>query len=266
MKKKSPPFKNKTAQVTIFIIIGLLIVTMIVIFVYIIKNGGLGTNEQPETNPVIVFESCLEDDLEKIVETITSQGGYLNNSLNISFQFKESKEIQEISYLCYTYQSYFSCKNQEPLLMNHLEEEIKKGISFQVKNCFDEIASNLGRNGASVEANYRGFYVNLFPGRITISIDGEISSTKSGQTTRQTEIKGNFPSRLYEITKVVQEIVNQEATYCNFDLLGFMLIYPEFEIDKSMTRDSTTIYTVKHDKGVEKFDFAVRSCSFPPAF
>lgn len=266
MKKKFSSFKNKTAQVTIFIIIGLIIITMIVIFVYIIQKGEPTGNEQSETNPVTIFESCLEEDLEKIVETITSQGGYLNNSLNIPFQFKENKKVQEISYLCYTSQSYFSCKNQEPLLVNHLKEEIKKGISFQVKNCFDEIASNLGRKGASVEANYRGFDVDLFPGRITISLDGEIASTKSGQTTMQTEIKGNFPSRLYEITKVVQEIVNQEATYCNFDLLGFMLLYSEFEIDKSMTRDSTTIYTVKHEKGVEKFDFAVRSCSFPPAF
>jgi hypothetical protein len=258
--------KNKKAQVTIFVIIGILIVVIIIGFLYIKNLQKPGANEKPETNSITVFESCLEEDLKETVEMITSQGGYLNNSLDITFQFKDSQKIQEISYLCYTYQSYFSCKNQEPLLMNHLEEEIATGISKKVRICFDEIASSLGRQGESVEANYRGFDVKLSPGKIIVNIDGEIASTKSGQTTRQTEIKGNFPSRLYEITKVVQEIVNQEATYCNFDLLGFMLLYSEFEIDKTITRDSTTIYTVKHEKGVEKFDFAVRSCSLPPAF
>jgi flagellar basal body-associated protein FliL len=259
-------FEKKSAQVTIFIIIGLLIVMLIAIFMYIIKKGGPGTNEQEETNSITVFESCLEDDLEETIEIISSQGGYLNNSLNISFKFKNSQKVQEISYLCYTYQSYFSCKNQEPLLMNHLEEEIKLGISSQVRYCFDEVVSALGRRGETVDASYRGFDVELFPGRVVVSVDGVIASTKSGQTTRQTEIKGTFPSRIYEIIKVVQEIVNQEATYCNFDLLGFMIVYSEFKIDKTSTRNSTTIYTVEHEKGVEKFDFAVRSCSLPAGF
>ena len=97
-------------------------------------------------------------------------------------------------------------------------------------------------------------------------MNAEITSTKSGQTTTQRNITGMFPSRLYEITQVVQEITNQEASYCNFELVGFMMFYPEFEIDKALTRNSTSIYTVKNAKGIEEFNFAVRSCSFPPGF
>jgi len=257
---------NNKAQVTMFIIIGVVIVAMILFFLYMgdwKKPWGGGKSE---SNPVSVFESCLEDNVKETVKIISEQGGYLNNTLNITFRFKDSPNLQYISYLCYTTQGYFPCTNQEPLLMSHLEKEISAGISAQVRMCFDEMTKSIGNQGEIVEARYNGFDVEIAPRRIIVNVNGEITSTKSGKTTKQTEIEGVFPSRLYEITRVVQEIVNQEATYCNFDLLGFMLFYPEFQIDKAMTRDSTIIYTVKHTKGVEKFDFAIRSCSFPPGF
>ena len=257
---------KKKAQVTIFVILGIMLIVMVLLFMYLKKEKPIETGGKPGSNIRGLFQSCLEDQVKKTVKTITEQGGYLNNTLNISFKFREETIVKNISYLCYTSKEFISCTNQEPVLMNHLVKEIEKNISTRVRACFDEMASSLGNQGEVVEANYNGFRVEIVPRRIIVYVDGEITSTKSGQTITQRDITGMFQSRLYEITEVVKEIVSQEATYCNFELLGFMLFYPEFEIDKTMTRDSTAIYRVKHTKGVEEFNFAVRSCSFPPGF
>jgi len=258
--------KDKKAQITIFVILGILLIGTIIFFILFRQGENITIGGKSESNIKGVFESCMEENVKETIQILMKQGGYLENTLNISFKFKKSKEIQNISYLCYTTKEYLSCINQEPMLMNHLTEEIKNNISKQVKICFDEIVKNIGNKEEAVEANYNGFNVEIVPRKIIVNVDGEITSTKSGQTTTQRNITGMFQSRLYEIATVVQEITNQEATYCNFDLLGFMMFYPEFEIDKALTRNSTSIYTVKHNKGIEEFNFAVRSCSFPPGF
>lgn len=257
---------NNRAQITIFVIMGLMLLSLVMLFMQLKKEDSPAAGGKSETDLRGSFETCLEDKLRDTVKTLTDQGGYMKNILNISFMPKERDTVQNISYLCYTAKEYISCTNQEPMLMNHLEEEIHTELAEQVRVCFDELASNLERRGETVEAEYSGFKVELAPRKISVYVDGKITSTKSGQTVTQTDIRGVFSSRLYETTRVVQEIINQESTYCNFELLGFMLFYPEFDIDKTVIRNSTIIYTVKHSKGVERFSFAIRSCSFPPAF
>ncbi len=262
--------KLQKGQVSIFVIVGIILVVLVLMFLYLrgqTEQGSEGASGKPEQNPKTVFESCVKDNVTGTVELLSKQGGYLDNTLNITFLFENStRGFQDVSYLCYTSKEFGSCTNQEPILINHLQNEIKRGTSKKVRECFDEMASNLENHGEVVEATYRDFNVTIVPRKIVITIDGEIHSTKSGETTTQRGIIGNFQSRLFEVTGVVREIVDQEAKYCNFENMGFMSFYPEFQIDETPTRNSTTIYTVSHKKGVEKFDFAVRSCSFPPGF
>ena len=45
-----------------------------------------------------------------------------------------------------------------------------------------------------------------------------------------------------------------------------MLAYPELDIDKYRTIDSSIIYNLKHIESNEEFRFAVRGCVFAPGF
>jgi hypothetical protein len=75
-----------------------------------------------------------------------------------------------------------------------------------------------------------------------------------------------YSSNFYDLALVAQEIVSQEARFCNFEHLGYMLLYPDFEIDKFRTGDSDTIYTLTHRESGERFRFAVRGCVIPAGF
>ena len=255
---------KKSGQVTIFIIAGILIITAVVFF-FLFRQGVIpGIGEKPEENPGGFLEVCIEDNLIEGIELISSQGGYAENPLNRTFRFSDEKDFTDISYLCYNNNNYLPCINQEPMLIQHLKAEVKNYVLDDVKKCFDNLVLSLGRRGYVVDAAYNGFEVEFAEKKIIIGIDGEIILTKSGETTKQENLEIIIQSRFYDLAVVVQEIVSQEARFCHFEHLGFMLFYPKFNIEKFRTGDGIIIYTVQHKDTQEEFKFAVRGCVIPP--
>ena len=68
-------------------------------------------------------------------------------------------------------------------------------------------------------------------------------------------------SPLDGLIDVAYEIVNQEAQYCHFDYNGFMLLYPEYDIDR-IEYDYSRIYIITDRRSGKVFRFAVRSCAW----
>jgi hypothetical protein len=257
---------KKKGQMTIFIIVGVLIVALIAGY-FLFRSGKLPwIGGKGEDDPQGYMQSCIEEDLRETIETISMQGGYLENKLNKRFRFDDESTATNISYLCYNQNNYLPCVNQEPVLMNHLADEIHEGVEDVMQDCFDTLSRNIEDSGSVVNARYNGFEVKLRPGKIELEIDGSLTVTSGDETTEHSELGISVATKFYDLAVVVQEIVSQEAEYCNFEYLGFMVLYPQFDIDKFKTGDSTTIYTVGHKNSEEKFRFAVRSCVIPPGF
>ena len=254
-------------QVTIFIIIAIVIVGVFLLFFLFLKGivpvpgGG-----KPEENPSNYLQNCIEPKVTEAVGLLSSQGGNINPELSLSFKFNSDKEAKEISYLCYNQNYYLPCINQEPMLIQHLKSEIKTYIKKDVEDCLSSLKKSLENKGYAVDLSYRDFSVELVPEKVLIIIDSKMSFSKSGESSIIDGFKFSVASRFYDIAVVSQEIISQEARFCNFEQLGYMLLYPEFNIDKFRTGESTTIYTVEYRESREKFRFAVRSCVIPPGF
>ncbi|VVB82327.1 Uncharacterised protein [uncultured archaeon] len=256
--------EGKRGQVTIFIIIAVFIVG-IVVAIFILRSGVIPQiGGQSEKNPSSFLQSCLEKKIDSTTNLLSSQGGYVSNPLNYTFKFTNEKSSIAISYLCYTAGYYVPCINQEPMLISHLKKEVKDSISEDVKNCFDELTSSLANQGYTVDSTYNGFNIELTNGRLEVPIDGKISLIKSGATSNYDNLNVSFQSKFYDTALVVQEITSQEARFCNFEYLGYMLLYPQWTISKLRTSDSTIIYTVQNKASVDKFNFAIRGCVIRP--
>ena len=256
----------KRGQVTIFVIIAIIIVGAIALFLIFGTDIGERIGIAPETNPESFLDSCLKDKVKEGIEIISMRGGSLNNPLNKSYLFKDKKSPIDISYLCYNQNDYLPCVNQEPMLFQHLENEIKDYISDNVTTCFNDLEASLKRQGYSVQKELRSFEVKLQPKRVVIETDSEITLTKAGETSKQEDFRIFVGSRLYEIAEVVLEIVNKEATACEFSHYD-MFLYPKFDINTiGPTADSSIIYLVRHEDSNEEFRFAVRGCVVPPGY
>jgi len=258
--------KNKTGQVTIFIIIAIMIVVMVAIYFLFRQELGLNiTDTTSEENPAGFLELCLRDSVEETIRIIGEQGGSLDPELYINFRFEGENE-KKIKYLCYNQNYYKPCVNQEPLLMQHLEEEIKAEVEEDVRSCFDRLVENLNREYTVEVRGYRGFSLILMPKRAKIDIDAEIVLTKAGKRITQNNFEFFISSNLYALADVAQEIVYREAKDCYFEHIGYMMFYPEFKIKKIQALDSSIIYRITNRKTTEKFNFAIRGCVNPPGY
>ncbi len=255
---------KKRGQLTIFIIVGILLVAFVSLF-FLMRAGFLpqlgGGGSQSSVNAFL--NTCLESEVDGSIELILKNGGYVD-SPPLSLNFLIGEESVRVSYLCYTRNDYEGCVNQNPVLFKSVENEIKESISQVVDDCFQEMVYSFERQGNEVDSEYSGFEVSLVPKSVNIQTDSKVTLTKSGETTVQENFKITVSTRLYEILTVVQEAINKESGSCDFNHRAYEVAYPEINIDKYSSEDSSDVYIIGHDKTNEEFIFAVRGCILPP--
>ena len=254
---------EKRGQVAMFIIIAILIVAAVVILILFTTDVNLfqSSGSSKGDNPNILLKKCLEEDVMNTINTLSYQGGNLHPELAIEFKFGD-EPYRNISYLCYNKDYYTPCISQQPMLIQHLKDEISTDISDKVEDCFNDMLSQLEDN-YDVEGTYNGFEVEFLPEYVSLKIDGNVNYERAGNKYSENSFDVKFATRFYELVQVAQEISSQQATRCNFDRVGYMLYYPDFEIDL-FKLDETNIYTIKHTKTDEIFRLATRSCAQPP--
>lgn len=253
--------RGKKGQITIFVIIAILIIGVIIAFILFgSKILPTATQIRAEEDPESYIDSCIKEKLNEASILISERGGNIKPVLNITL------DGQEITYLCYTANYYNSCVNQNPMLITHLKQEIKNYVDDDLENCFESLKLELENKGYNVGLSSGDFNVELAPRRIILNIDRELTMTKSEQTERFDNFKAVLSHPIYDLAIVAQEIVSQEAQYCNFESVGFMLLYSDFNIDRFKSGRLSTIYTITHKPTNKQFKFAVRGCVIPPGF
>ncbi|MFA5173709.1 MAG: hypothetical protein WC438_00845 [Candidatus Pacearchaeota archaeon] len=266
-KMKTKSDLNKKAQVTIFIILALLLVVVIAILFVLIKQPQI-SNPLDEKDPQQYMDLCVKDAVKEAVDIMMPQGGYLvpNNS--------KLYGGKEIAYLCYNREDYLPCVNQEPLLIEHLEQEITDYINPRVENCFQGLKASLEKKNNQVSMGNSELKSRLTIKQINIDITKEMSIINGNDEQKFSNFNIKITSPLYDLAKITNEIVNQESLYCEFDYVSYMMLYPEYKIERYLSgsaeegydKDSTRIYTITEKSSGKSFRFAIKGCTIPPGY
>ncbi len=247
--------KSKRSQVAIFIIIAILIVAAVLLIFIFWKGPAI---ERPSPfNPSTYISSCVKDSAKKAIPWISENGGSIEPKSSISYRSKK------FAYLCYNANYYESCVNQQPMLIEHMEQELTGYIEPEVKDCFSSLQRELENQGYEFSMGLLKIETNLRPNRAVITTKRKVTISRGEETKSFTEFETKFSTSLYDLGEIATEIVNQETAYCDFDTLVFMLIHPEYDIRKKVIEDSN-LYTLKSLETGDEFKFAVRSCVMPP--
>ena len=249
---------NKRGQVTIFIIVAILIVILVIMFFFIRKQVKPEIGQKTQGDPQSFLESCLENKVQDKIKLISSQGGYVENSLS------KSVDGVNISYLCYTQNNYIPCTNQEPVLIDHLKKELKKATQNDIEKCFSSLRQSFEDKSYQVTLGNLDFNFDLQSKKVILNIKRDLQLSKNNENSQYDHFDIIFSNRLYDLAVVVQEITSQEARFCHFDTSGYMTFYPQYNIEEFTLGDSTKIYSVKDKKTNEQFVFLIRSCVIPP--
>jgi len=264
--------RGKRGQTTIFIIIGILIVVGVALFFVLSgdEEPEQGYSDISKVSPSTFFKDCLKNNVKTTIRKLNYQGGYLENPLNISFKFPNESSY-DVSYLCYTSSTYKTCNVMEPLLINHLQEEIKKEFESHslVRKCWDSLEENYEAADYDFDGSYEGYEVQLKRDNLIIELkEVDLTASRVNETIDINEIKPEFSTKLYNNARVAIDIISQQAEYGSFNEESYMALYPETDItwdfpgkesNKSYITKDTKIYTIENEQTKEKFRFAVRS-------
>lgn len=248
--------KNKTrGQVTIFIIIALIIVIAIALIFLVWRKPTIEVS--PTTDPEGYIEKCTKDATKEAIDLLSEQGGDIKPEGSVMYKGRD------IAYLCYNANYYMPCINQRPLLIEHIEKEITSYIEPKVQDCFLSLRQELEKRNYYVSMGSMDIETELQSKKVVVTTNREFEMTKNQETRKFEKFKAQVSSPIYDLAKIAMEVANQEARYCNFDILGFMIIYPKYDAQKFRTGESDTIYTLKEKATGKEFKFAIRSCAMP---
>ena len=249
--------RSKRAQVTIFVIIALVVVALaVLVYMFYPKIKAMFGFETE--NPYSFIQTCLEEDLKQSVETLSLRGGSIRPEHYIVYN------SDNIEYLCYTNEYYKTCVMQQPMLKNHIEQEIQTEIKGKVAECFIEL-ENKYKGNYEVVLKKGGTSVELLPKRVVVSFNHTLTLTK-GESNKYDKFKVVLDNNLYELTSIANSILNWEARYGDAETTTYMEYYRDLKVEKKTQIEGSTIYILTDRNTGYKFQFATRSIAWPPGY
>lgn len=262
MKKEGKvPEYGKMGQVTLFIIIGIILLVSIAAIVFVFREKIL------LQKPVAItlestMEKCIKDSVQEAVEKIIPNGGFLQPEDYLFF----NNTYKRVAFLCYTEEYEELCTNNHPILIEEAEEEIKKDIKDKIESCFDSAEKNI-RKSYSYAGTALSLDVEIVPSQVKVIARKNIIITKGHTTETFENFDAGINSALYKFISLSNQIINEEVSCdckketCNADLSRINQNNQEFEITKPVyTGRGEEVYVIKEISSDLKFNFAIRNC------
>ncbi len=247
---------TKRGQIALWTIIAIVIVAFIaLIFIF---NPNTIIPSQNSQDPVSFINKCVRSQITEALDIMLPHGGFIAPT-----NFKRYR-YTDVEYLCENTGYFKPCINQHPLLLREMQQEIKSYTQPRIEHCFDTLQEELMSNNYEVTQGSLEYAVQLGPDRVYVDINKSFTLIKGGETKTFTSFPVEVISPAYDLAQVANIIANEEAQYCYTEYVGYMLLYPRFDIEKFTLSESTRIYTITDKYSQKSMNIAIRGCAIPP--
>lgn len=241
--------KQKKAQVTLFVILGIIMVSVIIFLTIILIN--LQKDKTEFLNPKQYIETCIQEELSRPLDKIFNGGGFVNPENFILYQ------NEKYNYLCYTPNFGVKCNTLYPQLKRTIEQEIKNEIQEEVSNCFAKLKEEYEKKGYSVNEGALDLNVEITANKIIAVAKRKIELLKGDELQIFDNFGADITRDLYDLLGVVQDIVSEEAKYGKFEYMGYLLSNPEYKI-KFIEYSDNSLYRIRKSDSTQEFRFATK--------
>lgn len=245
-------------QVTIFVIIGIVLVVAIFAF-FIFGNGGRIAVGQ-EFSPDAFFDSCIRASIREQAANILDYGGFVESKDAIVYNGLP------VAYLCKNVNDYQSCVVQYPRLIYQIERELEKNTKAKMQSCAADLEKELDRRGFDSSVGPPTTEVILKPDVIEVKTYMDLEASKGDVSIKRKAFSSSLNSPVYNLAFLANEIVAQESNFCYFEYVGFGLLYSRYSVSVYKYSDYTKVYTILDKETGEKMSFAVRGCAVPGGY
>lgn len=258
--------EGKKGQVTIFIIIGILIVALGVLIYSFYPELKAKTSGEAKS-PSAFIQDCMQEKIQETVEIISSQGGSVEPGFFFQYYSSDEEKTYDLEYLCYTGEYYSPCSVQQPMLIPHIQDEIKNEIKSDAKICFDNLKkSYLGKGySADLEFNEKNIEVKLLPEKVITDFKANLTLTK-GDTQKYEAFTIILDNDLYLFAALANSIIIFETQFGEARCEDYMNYYHNLKCEQYKQLDGSVIYILSDRENGNAFQFAIRSYVFPPGY
>lgn len=248
--------KNKKAQVSVFVIIGIILIFAIIVLFFLFRTPKVKISAE---EPGVYISFCMMEGVEEAENLLLRQGG------EITPENYHMHNDEKVDYLCYTKQNYDKCVTQKPVFMDYLNKEIEDYLSPIAEECYNTLRSELEKDGFIISMAEQKIVSEISVKGIEVTAQREITiKGESAKTFKEFSVV--FPTPIYNLALIAERIGGEEAERCDFDIIDYMIKYPDFEIEKMVYGDGVKAYTIIDKKTSKKLNIAIRSCVLPPEF
>ncbi len=246
---------EKRGQVTVFAILGILILLLAGLFLYLRQTRGVLVSAPvfltSQLKPIQEnIQECTQKAVGPGVTLLGKQGGTFSPA---NYRFYQG---QYVRYFCQNIPGKDQCLNTIPSLTS-ITEELKHYLSLQIDTCVDKTLID-DATGVTVEGT-RALSVDtkLEQGIIIVTTTYDVTLSKDGSSVHLSPVIQNFEAPIEELYDVSRDIVQAHAQTGQFDQLIYMLhkkgLY-EINVDKPFP---DTIYKINKKDSSYQFWFAV---------
>ncbi|MFH1331810.1 MAG: hypothetical protein ABIH63_00815 [archaeon] len=216
---------EKRGQVTIFVILGIVIVIIAALLLYFRTNVFLFNPSVEDLNSELdeIREhmlKCVGDIADDPIRQIGLQGGYLSTPPDTFRLYNDST----ISYLCYSMGGTPRCMNRM-LTKAEMERQLNEAIDFGLQTCID--VQSFKKFGSFEIITPRKWTVDTKIGSdivlVTVNYPIRLRSTKSTAEVSAQDFTQNFDYPLGYLYDVSQDILDYETEFGEFDQMIYML-------------------------------------------
>ncbi|MFA6889030.1 MAG: hypothetical protein WC254_06055, partial [Candidatus Woesearchaeota archaeon] len=237
---------KKRGQVTVFIIIGLILIASIGVFLFYKSPVEQQIPEVIDKETITQYvTSCLKDTAEQVIETVARQGGMYEPIIYKTFQGNN------ISYWCYG-ESPNQCVNGM-LTKKDVADQIIYGLNQEISLCLDFQAFE-EQGYIITQGTLEGSAV-IRNEDIEITLTYPLKITHESQEVTVDSFQSIIKTPLGQLYNVAHDIVNQEAEHEEFDVVPYAVNHTDIIIEKNKPYPSI-IYTLQ--KGETVLQFAIQ--------
>ena len=213
---------HKRGQITIFAIIGIVILIIVVLFLFIRTRIYIGPATQVDLEaqfpPIIEHvEDCIIEKAEPRIRQIGLQGGYLDIPQDTFRRYNG----QRISYLCYNIADQQPCRTRLLRItdmQNELAEFIKRDMESQCLNIDSFRKLGLDLSHAPLDIT-----VSISEDSVIVKADKRVTLSKGESRAEISEFSALIDLPLGRLYDSSRDIVNSEALTGLFDTLPYSL-------------------------------------------
>jgi len=252
---------NKRGQVTLFVILGIIIVAIIVLLLAFRKDIMPTPATRENLNSIMDdinehISECVIEKSEEPLERIALQGGYLSTPID-SYRLWNDNTV---SYLCYNIEDTERCRNRM-LTKQHMEDELSEAMEMELAECVNVhgFEPGLVKTFSVIAEEPMEVSTDINEDEVLFELIYPVKLKASSGEEEVSEERFVVPVEvpLGELHDVALDIIDSEASMGRFDTLTYMLAKMSRYTIYLHQPYPDKIYQIKMRDGDYIFQFAV---------